>query len=233
MTGTIHGPRTDMSEYGQPTAYEHAHIALTTSSNRHLLREISMTVTLSTRDRAHRARVTPRTRGDAADVLRVTIVRSPIGLILLAHSTVGLAALFIGDDRDELHRELRRRFPLGELAGSDPALDALAKKIVALVDDPGRAFDAPLDTRGTPFQQEVWRALRAIPVGTTTTYGDLAAQLGRPGSARAVGAACAMNPISIIIPCHRVVARGGDLTGYAWGVERKRVLLQREAAAGR
>src|SRR6185312_5741295 len=123
--------------------------------------------------------------------------------------------------------------PLGEFAGSDPALDALAKNIVALVDEPGRAFDVPLDARGTPFQREVWRALRAIPAGTTTTYGDLAAQLGRPGSARAVGAACAMNPISIIIPCHRVVARDGSLTGYAWGVERKRALLQRESAARR
>ena len=192
-----------------------------------------MTAALSPNDRAHRARVTPRTRGDRADVLHVTIARSPIGLILVARSAVGLAALLIGDDRDELRRELRRRFPLGKLLGSDPALDALAKKIVALVDEPGRPFDAPLDTRGTPFQQEVWRALRAIPAGATTTYGKLAAQLGRPGSARAVGAACAVNPIAIVIPCHRVVARDGDLTGYAWGVERKRALLQREAAAPR
>lgn len=192
-----------------------------------------MTATLSTHDRAHNARATPRTRGATADMLHVAIVRSPLGLILVARSDVGLAALFIGDDREALRGELRRRFPLGEFVGSDPALDALAKKIVALVDETGRAFDTPLDLRGTPFQQEVWRALRAVPVGTTTTYGDLAAQLGRPGSARAVGAACAMNPISIIIPCHRVVARDGNLTGYAWGVERKRALLQRESAAWR
>ena len=186
-----------------------------------------MTATLSTRDR------TPRTRGENADLMHVTIVGSPIGLVLVARSALGLAAVLLGDDGDELRQELRRRFPLGMFAGADPALDRVAAKIVALIDEPGRAFDAALDTRGTPFQQEVWRALRAIPAGTTTTYSDLAAQLGRPRSARAVGAACAVNPIAIIIPCHRVVARDGDLTGYRWGVERKRALLQHEASARR
>ncbi len=192
-----------------------------------------MTATPSTRDRAPRARATSPTRGDIAHVMHVTIVRSSIGLVLVARSAVGLAAVLLGDDREDLRRELRRRFPLGQLAGADPALDELAERVVALVDEPGRAFDAPLDTRGTPFQEEVWRALRAIPAGTTTTYSNLAAQLGRPRSARAVGAACAVNPIAIIIPCHRVVARDGDLTGYRWGVERKQALLQREASAPR
>ncbi|HKV50763.1 MAG TPA: methylated-DNA--[protein]-cysteine S-methyltransferase [Gemmatimonadaceae bacterium] len=186
-----------------------------------------MTATLSIRDRA------PRARREAADVMHVTIVRSPIGLVLVARSASGLAAVLLGDDRDELRQEVRRRFPLGTFAGSDPALDRVAASIVALIEEPGRALDVALDTRGTPFQQDVWRALRAIPAGTTTTYGDLAAQLGRPRSARAVGAACAVNPLAIIVPCHRVVARDGDLTGYRWGVERKRALLQREASAQR
>lgn len=192
-----------------------------------------MTATLSTRDRASRARLAPRTRGGVAQSLHVTIVRSPIGLVLVARSSVGIAAVLLGNDRDELRRDLRRRFPLGQFAAADPALHNLAEKIVSLIDEPDHAFDAALDTRGTPFQQEVWRALRAIPPGTTTTYGDLAAQLGRPRSARAVGAACGVNPIAIIIPCHRVVGRDGDLTGYRWGVERKRALLQREASARR
>jgi AraC family transcriptional regulator of adaptative response/methylated-DNA-[protein]-cysteine methyltransferase len=149
--------------------------------------------------------------------------------MLVARSAAGLAAVLIGDDRDTLRRELARRFPLGELAGSDAALDALAAKVAALVDAPAKKLDVPLDMRGTPFQREVWRALRAIPVGYTTTYADLAASLDRPGSARAVGAACGANPLAIIVPCHRVVSRDGSLTGYRWGVERKQVLLQREA----
>jgi AraC family transcriptional regulator of adaptative response/methylated-DNA-[protein]-cysteine methyltransferase len=187
----------------------------------------TMTATLSARDRA------PRARGETADVMHVAIVRSPIGLVLVACSGQGLAAVLLGDDRDELRQELRRRFPLGQFAGADQALDRIAAKIVALIDEPARALDVALDTRGTPFQQDVWRALRAIPAGTTTTYGDLATQLGRPRSARAVGAACAVNPIAILIPCHRVVARDGDLTGYRWGVERKQALLEREASARR
>jgi AraC family transcriptional regulator, regulatory protein of adaptative response / methylated-DNA-[protein]-cysteine methyltransferase len=186
-----------------------------------------MTATLSTRSRRPR-RASAERRG-SADVIHVAFARSPIGLMLVARSAAGLAAVLIGGDRDTLRRELARRFPLGELAGSDAALDALAAKVAALVDAPAKKLDVPLDMRGTPFQREVWQALRAIPVGSTTTYADLAASLDRPGSARAVGAACGANPLAIIVPCHRVVARDGSLTGYRWGVERKRALLHREA----
>ena len=172
----------------------------------------------------------PAARRVGADVMQVAFARSAIGLVLVARSAAGLVAVLVGDDRDTLRRELARRFPLGEWAGSDAALDALAAKVAALVDAPATTLDVPLDLRGTRFQREVWQALRAIPAGATTTYGELAAALGRPASARAVGAACGANPLAIVVPCHRVVARDGSLTGYRWGVERKRALLQREAA---
>ena len=187
-----------------------------------------MTAIPSTRSRRSTRPSAARRAG--ADVINVAFARSPIGLVLVARSAAGLAAVLVGDDRDALRRELARRFPLGSFVGSDVALDALAAKVAALVDTPARTLDVPLDMRGTPFQREVWRALRTIPAGSTTTYGELAARLGRPESARAVGAACGANPLAIIVPCHRVVARDGALTGYRWGVERKKALLQREAA---
>lgn len=186
-----------------------------------------MTAALSARfQRSGRAATARRAR---ADVMHVAFARSPIGLVLVARSAAGLVAVLVGDDREALRRELARRFPLGEWAGSDAALDALAERVAALVETPAKTLDVPLDMRGTPFQRDVWRALRAIPPGATTTYGELAARLGRPTSARAVGAACGANPLAIVVPCHRVIARDGALTGYRWGVERKRALLEREA----
>ena len=186
-----------------------------------------MTAALSARfQRSGRAATARRAR---ADVMHVAFARSPIGLVLVARSAAGLVAVLVGDDREALRRELARRFPLGEWAGSDAVLDALAERVAALVETPAKKLDVPLDMRGTPFQREVWRALRAIPPGATTTYGELAARLGRPTSARAVGAACGANPLAIVVPCHRVIARDGALTGYRWGVERKRALLEREA----
>jgi len=186
-----------------------------------------MAATLSARSHSTKR---PTPRRESADVMRVAFARSAIGLVLVAQSAAGLVAVLLGDDRNTLRRELARRFPLGESAGSDAALDALAAKVAALVDAPATTLDVPLDLRGTRFQREVWRALRAIPAGATTTYGELAARLGRPDSARAVGAACGANPLAIVVPCHRVIARDGSLTGYRWGVERKRALLEREAA---
>jgi AraC family transcriptional regulator of adaptative response/methylated-DNA-[protein]-cysteine methyltransferase len=100
-----------------------------------------------------------------------------------------------------------------------------------LLDAPGATLDVPLDPRGTPFQQRVWQALRDIPAGATATYADIAARIGAPGSVRAVAQACGANPIAIAIPCHRVVRSDGALSGYRWGVERKRALLDREARA--
>jgi len=190
-----------------------------------------MTATLRTRSRT--GRLTTDARPAGADVLRVAFAASPVGLVLVARGAAGVAAVLLGDDRDTLRRELQRRFPLGTLAAADAALDALAARIAALADDPARDLGVPLDMRGTPFQREVWRALRAIPAGTTITYGELAARLGRPRSARAVGAACGANPLAILVPCHRAVARDGALTGYRWGVERKQALLEREARARR
>jgi len=189
-----------------------------------------MPATLRTRSRRTGA---PVARRDGGDVIRIAFANSPIGLLLVARSDAGVVAVLIGDDRDALRRELQRRIPLGTIADADRSLDALAEEVAALVDTPDRSLGVPLDMRGTPFQQEVWRALRAIPPGTTTTYGELAARLGRPQSARAVGAACGANPLAILVPCHRVVAQTGALTGYRWGVARKQALLRRESSARR
>lgn len=174
----------------------------------------------------------------ARDAMRYLIAPSSLGLVLVARSTAtgGLSAVLIDDDRAVLTAEVRRRFPgmPVEAAERDSELRALAQRVVALVEapcDPDAALDAPLDARGTAFQQLVWGALRGIPAGTTVTYTELARRVGRPGAVRAVASACAANPLAIIVPCHRVVRSDGGLAGYRWGVDRKRVLLEREAEA--
>jgi len=110
-----------------------------------------------------------------------------------------------------------------------PALDGWLEQIVASIESPGRGLDLPLDIRGTAFRRRVWQALREIPPGETVTYAELAARIGRPGSARAVAGACAANRIAVAIPCHRVIRGDGGLGGYRWGTERKRALLDRES----
>ena len=171
--------------------------------------------------------------------IRYTILPSSLGAVLVARSvaTGGLSAVLLDDDRAVLVAELRRRFPgmSVEAADGDGTLQELASKVVALVEspaDPECAVDAPLDARGTEFQQLVWSALRGIPAGTTVTYAELARRVGRPGAVRAVASACAANPLAIVVPCHRAVRSDGGLAGYRWGVERKRTLLAREATAG-
>ncbi|HET8771104.1 MAG TPA: methylated-DNA--[protein]-cysteine S-methyltransferase [Gemmatimonadaceae bacterium] len=168
--------------------------------------------------------------------IRYTILPSSLGAVLVARSvaTGGLSAVLLDDDRAVLVAELRRRFPgmPVEAADDDSTLRELARKVVALVEspaDPECAVDAPLDARGTAFQQLVWSALRGIPAGTTVTYAELARRVGRPSAVRAVASACAANPLAIVVPCHRVVRSDGGLSGYRWGVERKRALLAREA----
>jgi AraC family transcriptional regulator of adaptative response/methylated-DNA-[protein]-cysteine methyltransferase len=126
-------------------------------------------------------------------------------------------------------RELQDRFPRATLAGGDAAFEALVAKVIAMVEEPARGFDLPLDLRGTAFQQRVWQALRHVPPGSTASYAEIAARIGAPGGARAVARACAANPVAVAVPCHRVVRTDGALSGYRWGVERKRMLLEREA----
>ena len=153
-----------------------------------------------------------------------------LGTILVAASDRGVSALLLGDDVPRLVRELRASFPEARPADRD-ALAPLLAEAAALVEDPARGFDAPLDARGTPFQMRVWQALRDIPAGATATYGEIARLVGAPAAAIEVGEACAANTIAVAIPCHRVVRKDGGLAGYRWGVARKRALLDREASA--
>jgi AraC family transcriptional regulator of adaptative response/methylated-DNA-[protein]-cysteine methyltransferase len=138
--------------------------------------------------------------------------------------------VFLGDDPDTLVRELQHRFPRAALVGGDAVFERTVASVIGFVEQPGLGADLPLDVRGTAFQQRVWQALRQIPMGSTASYAEIAARLGAPRSARAVAQACGANPIAVVIPCHRVVRTDGSLSGYRWGVERKRRLLEKERA---
>jgi AraC family transcriptional regulator of adaptative response/methylated-DNA-[protein]-cysteine methyltransferase len=175
--------------------------------------------------------MTPTTyrAGGAETEIRFAVGECSLGAILVAASTRGVCAILIGDDPDALARELQDRFPTAALVGGDAAFERLVAQVVGLVEAPARGLDLPLDVRGTAFQQRVWQALRDIPVGQTSSYADIADRIGAPNSVRAVAQACAANALAVAIPCHRVVRRDGGLSGYRWGVERKRALLQREA----
>lgn len=161
--------------------------------------------------------------------IRFAVGQCSLGAILVAASARGVCAISIGDDADALVHALERRFPRAELVGADPAFEALVARAVGLVDDPRSASALPLDIRGTAFQRRVWEALTRIPAGETTTYAALAEAIGLPNGARAVASACAANTLAVAIPCHRVVRTDGSLSGYRWGVARKRALLDREA----
>ncbi len=171
------------------------------------------------------------TRQRAARPLDVAIGESSIGLVLVAESDAGLSAVLIGDDRESLRRELRERFPAAVITDGEHAPSLLAERVIAHVDAPARPLDVTLDLRGTEFQRRVWLALREIPAGTTASYTDIARRIGRPGAVRGVARACAANALAVVVPCHRVVRRNGELSGYRWGVHRKRTLLAKEASA--
>ncbi|HEX6668637.1 MAG TPA: bifunctional DNA-binding transcriptional regulator/O6-methylguanine-DNA methyltransferase Ada [Gemmatimonadales bacterium] len=168
--------------------------------------------------------------GGANAEIRFAVGECSLGSILVARSGRGVCAILLGDDPDALARELQDRFPRATLIGGDPGFEDLVARVVGLVEAPRVGLDLPLDVRGTAFQQRVWRALREIPAGTTVSYREIARRIGSPASIRAVAHACAANPLAVAIPCHRVVRSDGGLAGYRWGVERKRALLQREAA---
>jgi AraC family transcriptional regulator of adaptative response/methylated-DNA-[protein]-cysteine methyltransferase len=150
-------------------------------------------------------------------------------VILVAATEKGVCSIMLGDEPDGLVRELEGRFPKARLIGGDAEFEAWMAKVVGFVEAPRIGLDLPLDIRGTAFQQRVWQALRQIPVGTTASYAEVAAKIGAPETVRAVAGACASNPVALAIPCHRVVRTDGSLSGYRWGVERKRALLDREA----
>ena len=169
--------------------------------------------------------------GGSGAQIRFAVGACSLGAILVAATDKGICAILLGDDPDALARDLQDRFTKAELIGGDGAFDTMVAQVVGFVEAPRLGLDLPLDIGGTAFQQRVWQALRAIPVGTTATYTDIAHAIGSPGAVRAVAGACGANAIAVAIPCHRVVRLDGSLSGYRWGVERKKTLLQREAAA--
>jgi AraC family transcriptional regulator, regulatory protein of adaptative response / methylated-DNA-[protein]-cysteine methyltransferase len=166
--------------------------------------------------------------GGANAEIRFAIAECSLGSILVASSERGVCAILLGDDPEALVRDLQDRYPRATLVGGDAGFEDLVAKVVGFVEAPRLGLDLPLDVRGTAFQQRVWRALREIPAGSTASYREIAERIGAPASVRAVARACAANPLAIAIPCHRVVRSDGGLSGYRWGVERKRELLRRE-----
>lgn len=167
--------------------------------------------------------------GGAAARIRFGIGSSSLGRVLAAASERGICAILIGDDNDMLVEDLHRRFPQADVTAADPDFAMVLDQVIAMVETPAQGLSLPLDIRGTAFQQRVWQALRTIPAGQTMSYAELANRIGQPEAVRAVAGACAANRIAVAIPCHRVLRSDGAVSGYRWGVERKRALLAREA----
>lgn len=161
--------------------------------------------------------------------MRFAVGECSLGTILVASSDKGIAAIFLGEDPETLVHNLQDRFPNATLIGGDRAYEDVMAKVIGLVEAPGTGLDLPLDVRGTAFQHRVWQALCEIPAGTTATYSEIADRIGMPKAVRAVATACAANKLAVAIPCHRVVQNDGSLSGYRWGVERKRQLIDKEA----
>ena len=175
-----------------------------------------------------------RDGGKGAEI-RFAVGECWLGSILVAATDKGVCSIRFGDDPEALVRGLQDDFPKARLVGGDPAFEATVGRVVGMVEAPrahGQA-DLPLDIGGTAFQRRVWQALREIPAGSTASYTEVAARIGSPGAVRAVAGACAANELAVVIPCHRVVRSDGSLSGYRWGVERKRRLLDREGEGAR
>lgn len=167
--------------------------------------------------------------GGTGAVIRFAVGECSLGAILVAQSQRGICAILLDDDPDVLVRSLQDRFPRAQLIGGDAGFEQLVAEVVGFIEVPSLGLNLPLDVRGTAFQERVWQALRDVPPGITVNYTDIAERIGAPKAVRAVAQACGANHIAVAIPCHRVVRRDGNLSGYRWGVERKRELLRREA----
>jgi len=167
--------------------------------------------------------------GGPGTSIRFAVGECSLGSILVAATDKGVCAILLGDEPEKLVRDLQDRFPRAQLIGGDRSFERLVAKVIGFVEAPRLGLDLPLDVRGTAFQQRVWQALREIPAGATATYTDIAERIGAPKAVRAVAQACASNAIAVAIPCHRVVRTDGALSGYRWGIARKRTLLDREA----
>jgi AraC family transcriptional regulator of adaptative response/methylated-DNA-[protein]-cysteine methyltransferase len=166
--------------------------------------------------------------GGANEDIKFAVGQTSLGAILVASTKKGVAAILLGDDPEELVQDLQDRFPKARLIGADSDYEALVARVVGFVEAPKIGWNLPLDVRGTAFQERVWKALQEIPAGATVSYAEIARRIGAPKSVRAVAGACAANNLAVAIPCHRVVRNDGALSGYAWGVDRKRALIDRE-----
>ena len=177
---------------------------------------------------------TPTRSNSPVEVLFYAVGEGALGQVLIARSVSGVCAILMGSDRAELEADLAARFPQATLVANEAVIgddligDDLAK-VIRFLDRPAEGLDLSLDMRGTPFQRRVWERVRSIPVGRTATYTEVVRWISPFASPRAVGGACAANPIALAIPCHRVLGSNGDLIGYRWGIERKRELIRREA----
>jgi len=169
--------------------------------------------------------------GGADEEIRFAVGQTTLGAILVASSKKGVVSILLGSDPGDLVRDLQDRFPRATLLGADRDYEGLVARVVGFVECPKIGLDLPLDVRGTVFQQRVWQALQEIPAGETVSYAEIARRIKAPKASRAVARACAANKLAVAIPCHRVVRTSGALSGYAWGVERKRDLIEREKRA--
>src|SRR5271154_130275 len=174
--------------------------------------------------------MTPTEYRKSAKGLRITygIAESPLGKMLVAQTRSGVCSVAFGSLESELEDDLRARFALAEITRDDFGLGETLRQVLSQLTEHPLAANLPLDIRATAFQRRVWTALRAIPRGETRSYAQVAAEIGQPSAVRAVAHACASNPVAVVIPCHRVIGSNGKLTGYRWGVERKRKILELE-----
>jgi len=169
-------------------------------------------------------------KGGTGASIRFAVGECWLGAVLVAATEKGVCAILFGDDPDGLVRDLQDRFPKAQFVGGDADFERLVAQVIGLVEAPAQSLDLPLDVRGSAFQKRVWQALREIPPGSTQSYAAVAKRIGQPNAVRAVARACATNSLAVAIPCHRVVRTDGALSGYRWGVDRKRALLRREAS---
>jgi AraC family transcriptional regulator, regulatory protein of adaptative response / methylated-DNA-[protein]-cysteine methyltransferase len=167
-------------------------------------------------------------KGAKHQEIRFAVENTNLGWVIVAATEIGICAIALGDNPDELVSEIHRRFPQAEFCNDDLTFKALVADVISTIEMPKRSLNLPLDIQGTAFQQQVWQVLQAIPVGSTLSYQQVATEIGNPKAVRAVASACAANKLAIAIPCHRVVGSNGSLSGYRWGVERKKALLELE-----
>ncbi|MBD8682584.1 bifunctional DNA-binding transcriptional regulator/O6-methylguanine-DNA methyltransferase Ada [Pseudomonas sp. CFBP 13719] len=171
-------------------------------------------------------------QGGSKASIHFALAQCSLGAVLVACSERGVCAILLGDEPQALLDDLQRRFPKAALIGADSDFEAIVAKVLGFIEAPRTGLDLPLDIRGTAFQQRVWQALARIEPGTTASYAEVAASIGAPNAVRAVAGACAANALAVAVPCHRVVRTDGGLSGYRWGIERKRELLARERQPG-